>query len=76
MTNTSVTYFKIGDVVKLQSGGPHMTISQLPNPSLTTKEYGCAWFAAVPGAAPQFVTFNESMLELVTRVNLGTGQGS
>lgn len=38
-TNT----FKVGDIVKLKSGGPDMTVRVVPDP--TSKTYTCQWFA-------------------------------
>lgn len=35
--------FAVGDVVKLKSGGPDMTVRNLP--SELTKTYTCQWFA-------------------------------
>jgi uncharacterized protein YodC (DUF2158 family) len=34
--------FKVGDIVKLKSGGPEMTIEALPNQHY---DYSCQWFA-------------------------------
>lgn len=35
--------FKVGDIVKLKSGGPEMTVRQVPDDP--TKAYVCQWFA-------------------------------
>jgi uncharacterized protein YodC (DUF2158 family) len=35
--------FAVGDIVKLKSGGPEMTVKVLP--SEHTKQYICQWFA-------------------------------
>jgi uncharacterized protein YodC (DUF2158 family) len=34
--------FKLGDIVKLKSGGPEMTVRALPD---QYQGYGCQWFA-------------------------------
>lgn len=37
---------KVGEVVKLKSGGPHMTISEIPNLGDNGVQYvTCEWFA-------------------------------
>ena len=40
---TTNTTLAIGQVVKLKSGGPEMTIRSLPSP--TYSFYSCQWFA-------------------------------
>jgi uncharacterized protein YodC (DUF2158 family) len=35
--------FKVGDIVKLKSGGPDMTVRVVPGGAVTT--YTCQWFA-------------------------------
>ncbi len=35
--------FNIGDVVRLKSGGPDMTVQALPN--TTRRAFRCQWFA-------------------------------
>lgn len=35
--------FAIGDIVRLKSGGPEMTVDRLPNPY--NDDYTCQWFA-------------------------------
>lgn len=35
--------FAVGDIVKLKSGGPEMTVQTTP--SQYTSSYGCQWFA-------------------------------
>jgi uncharacterized protein YodC (DUF2158 family) len=35
--------FDIGDIVKLKSGGPDMTVQALPNAA--NSNYTCQWFA-------------------------------
>ena len=37
------TKFKVGEIVKLKSGGPEMTIQSLPGTS--NEYYYCQWFA-------------------------------
>jgi uncharacterized protein YodC (DUF2158 family) len=68
MTDTNEAHFKLGDVVQLQSGGPNMTISELPNPATPGyREYKCTWFSGVPNTTPQFIKFEEELLFLVNR---------
>lgn len=40
---TKATSFNVGDIVKLKSGGPDMTVKTLPQEKGTT--YVCQWFA-------------------------------
>jgi uncharacterized protein YodC (DUF2158 family) len=40
------TLFTIGDVVKLQSGGPNMTISSIAGDHPANIEVTCQWFVA------------------------------
>lgn len=50
--------FNVGDIVRLRSGGPKMTVMSLPDPEASYYYY-CAWFASdsertgdlFPGAA-------------------------
>lgn len=37
-----MTGFRIGDVVRLKSGGPPMTVTETPGPETDT--YHCVWF--------------------------------
>lgn len=53
--------FKIGDVVKLVSGGPKMTVSDDPG-KFTKVQVFCQWFA---GAKLESGYFPEESLELV-----------
>lgn len=48
-TNT----FKVGDIVKLSSGGPDMTVQSLPT-SLNPNYYYCQWFAGKKLEAGRF----------------------
>lgn len=37
------TTFSVGDIVKLKSGGPEMTVKEVPD--ISDKFYECQWFA-------------------------------
>ncbi|MFC3606735.1 YodC family protein [Stutzerimonas tarimensis] len=50
--------FKIGDIVKLKSGGPEMTVQQAPTD--TSTYYKCQWFA---GKKLESGVFPEGSLE-------------
>lgn len=52
--------FAIGDIVKLKSGGPEMTVQTLPHPP--GKYYSCQWFA---GKKLESGNFPSDSLELV-----------
>jgi len=52
--------FSVGDIVKLKSGGPEMTVQVLPDPP--AKYYRCQWFA---GKKLESGTFPADSLELV-----------
>lgn len=39
-----MTTYSVGDVVRLKSGGPKMTVMNLPGS--TNSSYLCAWFAS------------------------------
>lgn len=52
--------FKIGDIVKLKSGGPDMTVKSLPTQMTST--FGCQWFA---GKKLESGPFPAQSLELV-----------
>lgn len=54
------TIFAIGDIVKLKSGGPEMTVQITPDPP--SKTYRCQWFA---GKKLESGPFPEDSLELV-----------
>ncbi|WP_455921817.1 YodC family protein [Pseudomonas putida] len=54
--------FKIGDIVKLRSGGPDMTVRNCPTPSVRGY-YTCQWFA---GKKLESGDFNEASLERKT----------
>jgi uncharacterized protein YodC (DUF2158 family) len=58
MANT----FSPGDIVKLKSGGPAMTISKVQTDSLTGefKGYRCEWFK---GASKESAFFEEETLQ-------------
>ena len=50
--------FKIGDIVKLKSGGPEMTVQKAPTD--TSTYYQCQWFA---GKKLESGVFPEGSLE-------------
>ena len=52
--------FKPGDIVRLKSGGPDMTVESVSNLSDPPKYY-CSWFA---GAKDNHKGFSEAALEL------------
>jgi uncharacterized protein YodC (DUF2158 family) len=52
--------FAVGDIVKLKSGGPEMTIQTLPEP--LAEAYRCQWFA---GKKLEAGAFPSDSLELV-----------
>ena len=52
--------FKIGDIVKLKSGGPEMTVQQVPTDM--SIYYKCQWFA---GKKLESGVFPEGSLESV-----------
>ena len=57
------TKFAIGDIVKLKSGGPEMTVKSLPDPiDWPQNYYRCQWFA---GKKLESGTFPPDSLELV-----------
>ncbi|WP_074939181.1 YodC family protein [Ectopseudomonas composti] len=53
--------FKIGDIVRLKSGGPDMTIQVIPKPGYSS-QYKCQWFA---GKKLEDGIFPPDSLELV-----------
>ena len=58
MSNTNK--YKIGDIVKLKSGGPEMTVQILPDNRHSN--YRCQWFA---GKKLESGIFQEDSLEAV-----------
>lgn len=54
--------FQKGDIVKLKSGGPEMTVDTLPNKY--TPHYVCQWFA---GKKLERGGFNAESLEAVVK---------
>ncbi|HAT04544.1 MAG TPA: DUF2158 domain-containing protein [Aeromonas salmonicida] len=56
--------FKPGDVVRLKSGGPAMTISA-PKKDSTAEAYYCRWFSPNDSSKCQVESFNASCLEPV-----------
>lgn len=56
------TKFKTGDIVRLKSGGPEMTVKEFRDrPQL--RDYTCQWFA---GKKLESGHFEEDSLEFVT----------
>ena len=39
-----MTKFKIGELVRLRSGGPKMTVKMAPDESMGLEEVLCVWF--------------------------------
>lgn len=61
------TKFKEGDIVKLKSGGPDMTIEKVVISAITKEASGfirCVWFE---GVVKHESLFKKDMLELVKR---------
>ncbi len=58
MSNTNK--YKIGDIVKLKSGGPEMTVQVVPTER--SVYYKCQWFA---GKKLESGNFQEDSLEVV-----------
>lgn len=56
----SQSKFAVGDIVKLKSGGPEMTVQSQPDPP--GKMYQCQWFA---GKKLESGRFPPDSLELV-----------
>jgi uncharacterized protein YodC (DUF2158 family) len=54
--------FNVGDIVKIKSGGPDMTVQTIPTER--TSNYRCQWFA---GKKLEFGLFPEGSLELVAQ---------
>jgi uncharacterized protein YodC (DUF2158 family) len=59
---TSKNTFAVGDIVKLKSGGPEMTVRAIPTEH--TKQYICQWFA---GKKLEQGTFPADSLEQITK---------
>ena len=57
--------FKLGDVVKLKSGGPQMTIEALPGSNDQTID--CKWFSLSDDRTCYSDCFEASSLELVKK---------
>ena len=60
---TVPTKFAIGNIVKLKSGGPEMTVHSLPD--APGKTYRCQWFA---GKKLESGSFPPDSLELVDNI--------
>lgn len=60
--------FNLGDVVKLKSGGPNMTITKLPDPDARDQYnqtcYGCTWWNH-PESKYEIYNFLEEALQHV-----------
>jgi uncharacterized protein YodC (DUF2158 family) len=54
--------FIVGDIVKIKSGGPDMTVQVIP--AQTLKYYRCQWFA---GKKLEFGLFPAGSLEFVVQ---------
>ncbi len=54
--------YKAGDIVRLRSGGPEMTVKEIPNNRRYSNNYLCQWFA---GKKLESGQFNEESLEPV-----------
>jgi uncharacterized protein YodC (DUF2158 family) len=60
--------YKVGDVVKLRSNGPRMTIQSILSPSVlepdqSEKRYHCQWFTGHKLDKLDDATFSEDSLE-------------
>jgi len=55
--------YQVGDVVRLRSGGPEMTVQKLPEDRQYNDYYRCQWFA---GKKLENGNFQEESLESVT----------
>jgi uncharacterized protein YodC (DUF2158 family) len=60
MTVANAKAFAVGDIVKLKSGGPEMTVQRIPEPP--HRSYHCQWFA---GKKLESGIFPQDSLELV-----------
>lgn len=60
---TDQTTLQVGDIVKLRSGGPEMTVQSIPNGN-TQIYYRCQWFA---GKKLEFGNFPAGSLEQVNK---------
>ncbi len=62
---TQTEKYNIGDIVKLISGGPDMTIEKvLEKKSMQSEEYKCQWFA---GKKLDYGFFSYESLEIVKK---------
>ncbi|WP_027177117.1 YodC family protein [Desulfovibrio aminophilus] len=48
------TKYKVGDIVQLRSGGPEMTVKEIPDNDLFSNYYICQWFAGKKLASGNF----------------------
>ncbi|MCF5759182.1 DUF2158 domain-containing protein [Aeromonas veronii] len=56
--------FKSGDVVRLKSGGPAMTVTSLKKDA-STETYYCRWFSSESSSKSELEHFNAECLERV-----------
>lgn len=56
------TKYQVGDIVRLRSGGPEMTVQTIPEDRHHHDHYRCQWFA---GKKLEYGNFKEDSLELV-----------
>lgn len=56
------TKYKVGDIVRLRSGGPEMTVQAIPDDREFRDQYLCQWFA---GKKLENGNFKEESLEPV-----------
>jgi uncharacterized protein YodC (DUF2158 family) len=57
--------FTEGQVVRLRSGGPWMTVAQVKQDDSVT----CQWFASMDATGPSLAVFSAGMLELVEKTS-------
>jgi uncharacterized protein YodC (DUF2158 family) len=64
------TALKIGDIVQLKSGGPKMTVTDLPKPF--NEDYATSWFA---GSKHEHGRFPEDALQPFVEGDKKSGDG-
>ncbi|WP_108649246.1 YodC family protein [Dongshaea marina] len=66
--------FKIGDVVRLKSGGPAMTVTgSYPHEHNNVKQYYCSWFTSDTAAEVSKEHFAAPALELTNEILVEMG---